>query len=149
MNTIALRFAESFAPDCGTIAAHEEVIAKKGFVWYGKLGSPISNKVAAQILKNPDPKVLLIHSGASERFWAHVCAITRDRVDEDAIPAYYRNKEEDFACWFKVLWFEKAAPNVMARCVVKSSGKPLSLASRHSMSPYFIIEYKETAQCSQ
>lgn len=31
----------------------------------------------------------------------------------------------------------------MSKCVVISSGKPLSLASRRSMSPYFIIDYQE------
>lgn len=146
MDAIALRFAENFAPCCGTIAAHEKVIAKKGYVWYGKLGSPISDKVAAQILENPDPRVLLIHSGASERFWAHVCEITRKYVERDAIPSYYRNKDREIGSWLKVLRFEKAASDVMSRCVVRSSGRPLSLASRYSMSPYFIIDYKESAQ---
>ena len=37
MKTIALRFAENFAPDCWTIAAHQEVINKYGFTWYGKM----------------------------------------------------------------------------------------------------------------
>ena len=42
MDTVALRFAENFAPSCGTIAAHQEIIDEKGFAWYGKLGNPIS-----------------------------------------------------------------------------------------------------------
>lgn len=146
MDTIALRFAENFAPACGTIAAHEEVIVEKGYVWYGKLGNAISNAVASRILANSDPKVLLIHSGASDRFWAHISDIRREQIDEDAIPSYYRDKKEDFGSWLKVLRFERATSDIMSRCVVKSSGKPLSLASRHSMSPYFIIEYEEAAQ---
>lgn len=44
MRTIALRFSNNFAPEEGTISAHEIVIAEKGFVWYGKLGSRISSK---------------------------------------------------------------------------------------------------------
>lgn len=43
-------------------------------------------------------------------------------------------------CQNKVSRFEKAERNVMSKCVVASSGKTLSIASRHSMSPYFIIE---------
>ena len=38
-NTIALRFADTFAPSIGTIQAHQEMIDKNGHVWYGKLGS--------------------------------------------------------------------------------------------------------------
>lgn len=147
MDTIALRFAENFAPECGTIAAHEDVIRTRGFVWYGKLGSPISETVALRILDGANPRVLLIHSGASERFWAHIQSISRSCPDEDAIPSHCLHRKNDFGCWFKVVKFEKASADVMSRCVVKSSGKSLSTASRHSMSPYFIIEYKELPEC--
>ena len=33
MKTIALRFGEQFAPECGTIAAHQQLISEKEFVW--------------------------------------------------------------------------------------------------------------------
>ena len=50
MKTIALSFSNNFAPDIGTIRAHEELINKNGFVWNGKLGSKISAKVAEDIM---------------------------------------------------------------------------------------------------
>lgn len=34
-----------------------------------------------------------------------------------------------------------ADKSVMGKCKVVSSGAPLSEVSRHSMSPYFVIEY--------
>ena len=34
MNTIALRFAENFAPEEGTIDAHKKLIHEDGYVWY-------------------------------------------------------------------------------------------------------------------
>ena len=49
MRTIALRFAETFAPECGTIAAHQHMIDRHGFVWYGKLGNPVSLRVATDV----------------------------------------------------------------------------------------------------
>lgn len=36
MKTVALRFSNKFAPICGTIEAHEELIKKRGYAWYGK-----------------------------------------------------------------------------------------------------------------
>lgn len=141
MKTIALRFAENFAPSCGTIAAHEELIAENGHVWYGKLGSSVSSKVSDEILSAEDPVILLVHSGSTDRWWAHVTRIQKETPSLDEIPGYYRRKAEDFGCWFKVVRFEKADPKVMSRCTVASSGKLLSEASRHSMSPYFIINY--------
>ena len=43
--TIALRFSDNFAPEIGTIAAHNTMIGLNGYVWYGKLGSRVSKKV--------------------------------------------------------------------------------------------------------
>ena len=143
MRTVALRFGENFAPECGTVAAHEQVIDEHGSVWYGKLGSPVSATVASSILEADDPMILLIHSGGSERYWAHVQSISRAIPDEQLIPSYYRQIAQKFGCWFEVTRFERAAKNVMSRCVVASSKKPLTEASRHSMSPYFIIDYHE------
>jgi len=141
MRTIALRFGETFSPPCGTIQAHQEVIEKYGYVWYGKLGNRISNKVAESILSNADPKILLIRSGRLERYWAHVVDITYSTPLDEAIPQYYRNTAREFKCWFKVARVEKAEKDVMAKCIVPSSGSSLSEASKYSMSPYFIIEY--------
>lgn len=143
MRTIALRFAETFAPECGTIAAHQHMIDQHGFVWYGKLGNPVSARVATDMLKREDPRFLLIHSGGSDRYWMHVESVQREVPELDRIPSYYRAQAEDFGCWFKVVSIEKAEKSVVSKCVVSSSGKKLSLASRHSMSPYFIIDYSE------
>ena len=141
MRTVALRFAENFAPECGTIAAHRALIDEIGHVWYGKLGGPISYKIAGEILDGDTPRFLLIHSGGQDRWWAHVEKIQRETPPLKEIPAYYRNSASDFGCWFKVSEFEPAEKNVMSQCAVASSGKVLSSASRHSMSPYFIIDY--------
>lgn len=141
MKTIALRFGETFSSEGGTIKAHQEVIAARGYVWYGKLGSPVSSAVAKEILDQEDPRVLLIHSGGSERYWLHVVDILREVPNLDYVSSYYRNQAEDFGCWFKVVSIERADKAVMSHCVVRSSGKPLTAASRHSMSPYFIIDY--------
>ena len=32
MKTIAMRFGEHFAPECGTIVAHQDIIDKFGYV---------------------------------------------------------------------------------------------------------------------
>ena len=77
MKTIALRFGEYFAPPCGTIAAHQEIIDELGYVWYGKLGSTISDKNVSVIMKNEYPKILLINSGKADRYWADIVEIRK------------------------------------------------------------------------
>ncbi len=143
MRTIALRFSNNFAPAEGTIRAHEAMITENGYVWYGKLGSKVSAKVKDEILSGADPMILLIHSGSFDRYWAHIDKIQNETPSAYEIPAYYSNRAGDFATWFRVRRFEEAPRNILSQCFVASSGASLSTASRHSMNPYFIINYIE------
>lgn len=140
MKTISLRFAENFSPPCGTIKAHQEMIDEIGFVWFGKLGNKISKKAANEILKSKEPKILLIRSSSTERYWALIDQISFETPDLENIPAYYRNIADRFKTWFRVIGIEKAEKDIMSKFIVSSSKEPLSYASKHSMSPYFIIE---------
>lgn len=143
MKTVALRFADNFAPDAGTIAAHNEMIEKLGFVWYGKLGAAVSKKVIDEIMKNEKPRILLIHSGKADRYWAYVGKIQHELPDRHQIPEYYRDNAGIFKTWFKVIRIEAAPSNVLSKCKVASSSRPLSEVSKSSMSPYFIINVED------
>lgn len=143
MKTIALRFGDSFAPAGGTINAHNEIIEKLGYVWYGKFGTAVSNKVTRLIMDNPKPRVLLIHSGTSNRYWAYIDAISRIQPDKHEFPSYYRDKAGNIKTWLKIIGFERAESDIMSKLIVVSSGSTLAETSKHSMSPYFIIDCKE------
>lgn len=142
MKTIALRFGEHFSPDCGTIAAHQELIDRLGYVWYGKMGNRVATSIVEELIEQEDTKILLISSGKSGRYWAHVSEITKETPPVEGIPEYYRDLTTKFKTWFKITEFESAPKDIMSKCFVTSSGNLLSEVSRHSMSPYFIIEYK-------
>lgn len=141
MKTIALRFTDKFAPSAGTIKAHEDIIKTKGYVWYGKMGNRISKSIAEEIIKNESPRFLLIHSGAQDRYWMYFKEISFETPSFEDFPTYYHTISDRFKTWFKISDIRKAEKNVMSNCRVISSGALLSNASRHSMSPYFIIEY--------
>ncbi len=143
MKTIALRFGEHFSPHCGTIAAHQQLIDKLGFVWYGKMGSPVAARIVEELNDQEDTRILLISSGKTERYWAHVTEISKNVPSAEGIPKYYRDIAGTFKTWFKVARFEPAPRDIMSRCFVVSSGNALGEVSKHSMSPYFIIEFKE------
>lgn len=143
MKTIALRFAENIAPMDGTIEEHKKIIEQYGFVWYGKFGARVSEKIRAEILSADDKRVLLIHSGTNKRYWLHVDDISYETPELSGIPEYYRDIAGTVKTWFRVTQIEKADKSIMAKCTVSSSGSPLSAVSRHSMSPYFIIDYDE------
>lgn len=143
MRTISLRYTDKFAPDNGTIDEHERILKQKGYVWYGKMGAPISQKVSDMLLNNEEPHFLLIHSGAVERYWIYFDKISRERPAYDDFPNYYHGIADNFKSWFRVTKIIPAEKGVVGKCRVASSGAPLSEASRHSMSPYFIIDFFE------
>ena len=143
IKTVALRLADNFAPKSGTIAEHQKIIDSNGYVWYGKMGSALSGSIIEEILKLEEPKFLLINSGKFDRYWMYVEDIKKECTEPQFIPEYYRNQTERFKCWFKITKIELAQKDVMAHCFVTSSGNSLSEASKHSMSPYFKIEYRD------
>lgn len=135
--TVALRFSDAFAPSEGTIQAHQNMIDKQGFVWYGKLGAAVSSKVANLIMENENPRILLIHSGKTGRYWAYIKKIQYDISSKSEIPEHYRDNAGIFKTWFRVVKIEEVPKNVLGNCVVASSQRPLSEVSKSSMSPYF------------
>lgn len=146
MNTVALRFGEHFSPECGTIAAHQEIINKLGYVWYGKMGSKVSSALLDNLLKSENAKILLINSGKADRYWAYISAYSDKVLANDEFPQYYADKAEGMKTWFKIYKIEMAPKDIMSKCFVISSGAPLGEVSKHSMSPYFKISYSEEAK---
>lgn len=112
MKTIALRFADNYAPPEEIIKLHEDLITKFGYVWYGKF----------------------------------VNLLSQENIDIDAIPEYYRNDRGRVKCWFKVTKFEKVDSKVMSKCFLSSNDPLLSNTSKYSISPYFVINYKESEE---
>lgn len=140
MKGVALRFFEKFAPVDGTIAEHQKLIDKNGYVYYGKMGNPVADKNINILMKQNEIPLLLIHSGRTDRYWAYVDKIVKERPNFDEFPEYYHDIAEKFKTWFRIRKIEEAPKNVMSQCKVASSGATLGEASKHSMSPYFIIE---------
>ena len=86
MKTIALRFADRFAPEEGTIKAHQHIIDMYGFVWYGKMGNSVSGAILKELNEGNNPRILLIHSGKFDRYWAYISVAQRERPDKTYIP---------------------------------------------------------------
>ena len=141
MRTIALRFADNYAPKEGTIKLHQEIINNNGYVWYGKFGNTLSQKNIDLLMSQPDRKFLLIKSGFPDRYWAYFDEIVKDKPkDISNIPEYYRNNTDKIKCWFKIRKIERTENNVMSKFIISSSKMPLFEASKHSLNPYFVIE---------
>lgn len=143
MKILSLRFGENFAPECGTIKAHQDMIDENGFVWYGKFGNAVSDNIIKAIFEEKEPKLLLIKSGTPERYWAYIEKAQRQAPESKYVPEYYRDMIDKVKCWFKVLKIEKAPSDVMSKCFIVSSGAQLSAMSKVSMNPCAFVNYNE------
>lgn len=141
MKTLALRFGETFSPPCGTIKAHQEVINKLGYVWYGKAGAKIAD-ARTSVIKREADRILLIRSGKTERYWGYFEEISKEMPSE-GIPDYYKDMADRFHTWFKFIKIEPAPKDVISCCTVISSNQPLGTSSKYSANPCFYIEYNE------
>lgn len=141
MRTVSIRFGENFAPPCGTIEAHLEILREKGFVWYGKLGAPINSAITKELLKDGPVDFLLIKSGTFDRYWLTVSKIERIEPNKSEYPSYYWEFGPKIKCWLKVTGIRKAEQDVMSKCLVVSSKRRLSEVSKGSLNPCLHIEY--------
>ena len=107
MKTIALRFADNYAPADGTIKLHEDVINEYGYVWYGKFGNSLSQKNIDMLLEMKEKRFLLIKSGGQERYWAHFEDIKKAGINIEAIPKYYRDDKERGTLEIFVFWYAR------------------------------------------
>ena len=139
MKAIALRYGDAFAPSCGTIYAHREILDKIGYVWYGKIGLGVSKKGVDAVKESK--RVLLIHSAKSDRYWLNVEEISNVKPPFTDFPSYYADKTDHIKTWFKVTSIENAPSDVLSKCALVSNGRPLAEVSKSSMSPYFIINF--------
>lgn len=140
METIALKFNNNFASKDGTIEEHNKLLKEKGYVWYGKLGTPLSKRNKESIVSSEHPHILLVNNRDNEYYWACIEKIEYQPDDEN-IPEYYRARKSDFTTWFKIVKLVKTDKEILRKCIVTSSSRPL-IEAMNCMSPFFNISYK-------
>lgn len=142
MKTIAIRYSDKIAPQNGTLFEHAQLIHQNGFVWFGKMGTPVSDKTCKSVMAARKPHILLINNGKKLYHWAIIDKIQKDTPPLDYVPSYYRNKAEVIGTWFKILKFEKAETDILTKCTMSAYGATLlTVFSRKSMNSYFVINY--------
>jgi len=142
-HTVVVRFGEHIAPPEGTVAAHQRVIEDYGYVWWGKLGTPLAQCKIEKMRKQRDDGTMTI-------FLLCGRVLTLAEVDDcspnltiselEAVPAYYRGKSEDAGTWFRLRSLTPLENRGIAKGLcVESSHQPLSEVITASMSPMFYV----------
>lgn len=144
-HALTVRYGEHFAPPEGTIAAHLRVIENHGFVWFGKMGSPMARArievLNRQIVEGTPTYLVLVRARANGRT-VHLCRISdmsRERpTDEASIPAYYRSRP-GVGVWIRLTSIQSASPAVLAKLQVSSSSSPLTQTLAASAKSFFYV----------
>ena len=144
LKSIAMKFSDKNAPPEGTIEAHKNHIKRDGFVWYGKIGAPVSDKTCKKIMEESNPRVLLIQSGQKAFYWAKIIDICKSVPPMENVPVYYHYSVDKIHTWFKMIKIEKASLQDINCCKMASYGAPLIDVLHNSMGSMFIIEYNKS-----
>lgn len=142
MKTIVLRFSDSFAPKDGTLAEHLKMIKENGFVWWGKRGPRISQKVIKDTITDGNGKVLLVRGGTKEKYWATVTEISDGCPQRSMVPEYYRDEITFYGSFLRIVKIERAEENVLEHLFVRTTGAKMSDIINKAMASYFIVEEK-------
>lgn len=127
-----------------TIEEHLNILNKKGYVWYGKIGRTPSREYFDLRLPQGPIIVLLVQPG---RYFITTCiAYSTSTPSDTNYPEYYKSKEfstYNFSFWVKLTSIvEVKNSDVLENVVIKSSGNYLRSALQGSISPMFKAKTK-------
>lgn len=143
---LLMRYSDKFSDD--TIAAHLDVVRRKGSVWLGKMGKTLARqhvKALNEQCSNKVPTyVFLVQKlpGGYEVYQASLAEVSRSfPEDQKLIPPYYdKQKITSYVrLWQRVTAIKKVDSAVLKRLHIVTSGSPAADSIRQSMAALFIV----------
>jgi hypothetical protein len=145
---LVVRFSDSMFGVGNVVAEHNEIVSKHGAVWFGKLGSSVSQTRVDILNKQIEQKIptfLYLVKGnrrKSMAYRADLLAVSRDfPKDKDQIPAYYEEKDllEFMKVWMKIGQIEPIELSDMRSLKTINSIYPIAETLVRSSSGYFLV----------
>ncbi|QRN82043.1 hypothetical protein JR338_06200 [Chloroflexota bacterium] len=149
---LIVRFADSLFDVGDVVALHNEVVEKKGSVWFGKMGQTISqiriDKLTQQIAENIPTYLYLVKGNRkkSTAYQAPLLSISRELpTDQALIPPYYTEKDilQFMKVFMKIGKITKIEMKDLNKLQAVSSVYPMSDTLARSSSGYFLVHEKK------
>ena len=142
LTEILIKFSDSQAPPCGTIAAHASIIETLGYVWIGKFGSRISETSKKIIL---DEIVCHeVYTYFSKRFQgthtiyaARTLDVKYTSPGNAEYPSYYTGKR--VGAWFKVNSLIRLNVSILGVLMGKASRLPIRVTMDQSQAAMLLV----------
>jgi hypothetical protein len=145
---LVVRFSDTMFDVGDVVTRHNEVVAKLGAVWFGKLGQTISpsriDKLNQQIEKNI-PTFLYLVKGTrrkSTAYRAPLLLVSQETPNDDtSFPAYYRERAllQFMKVWMKIGKIEGIESSEMKNLKAINSIFPIAETLVRSSSGYFLV----------
>jgi len=146
---LLLRFSDSLLKDGDTIEAHNEVIAREGAVWFGKMGSTVSQNHAEvfnqQVQSEISTYVYLVKGNRrkSTAYRGRLVMASKTLLDGEAhlVPSYYAELDisKYVKFWVKLSEIVPIELSELKTMRAISSVYPISETLVKSSSGHFII----------
>lgn len=146
--SVVVRYGEHLAPRSGTIAAHNSVLDRLGYVWFGKMGSPLAhariNCLAEQITHGLPTYVVLV-GGKQSKGTCHICTLSRltrsrEVIDIEGVPEYYRSLDTLVGTWLRITSIDSVDNRLVGDIFLIDTGTRLRDALARSMSGHFYVQ---------
>jgi hypothetical protein len=128
---LLIRFSDNLFAVGDAIAKHQEVIKQNSSVWFGKLGTPISQNAIESFISQIEkgiPTYLYLVKGNRKRstfYKAKILTLSGDfpKKEKDNIPYYYFEKKiaKQMKSWVKIIDIQPLEAEEIKSLRVKSS----------------------------
>jgi len=128
---LLIRFSDNLFAVGDAIGRHQKVIRERGYVWFGKLGTPIGQKAIdgfnAQIEQGTPTNLYLVKGNRKQStfYKAKIISLSNEipKKEKDVIPSYYFEKKivKQMRSWVKITDIQFLEPDEIKSLRVKSS----------------------------
>lgn len=139
---LVVRFGTNIIANC--IEEHQEVIRKKGYCWFGKIGVVPSKKTLEELLSHDNPMIMLY-----TRNHAYECSLAEVIIEKpkEGYPDYYETELFEQGrypkSYYKLTSITEVSIGELSKYIVVSSRNELMNTLNKSMSSYFYAEYPD------
>ena len=146
---LVVRFSDNLFSVGDVVEKHNHVVAKVGYVWFGKIGQTISQNridlLNAQIAKSIPTYAYLVKGNRKKStfYRANLLGISKDLTKEEKkfVPAYYAEAKllKYMATWMKISNIEPIEISTISNLKTINSVYPLEESLVRSSSGYFFV----------
>jgi len=140
-NYLLLRYSTGTVKDC--IKLHKEVLAEKGYCWFGKIGNVPSAHILQQVFDESQPVLVLYRKNA-----AFICNVKKYsmRTPQDGVPRYYQDEGIFPSVFFCLESIEPCDASLFHDSVVVSTGAYVEDVIFHSRIPFMLCKYVDESK---